>query len=96
MKIEKQEMTKQIVAIIKQTIQEQFADNELELIDLEIKGNERKRLLRIFLDKKGGITLDNCKHFSKSLSVILDVVDPMKAPYTLEVSSPGGRQKKRL
>ncbi len=96
MKIDKQEMRKNIIAVIKQTMQEQFADDELELVDLEIKGNERKRLLRIFLNKKGGITLDNCEQFAKSCSVLLDVVDPIKTAYTLEVSSPGGRQKKLL
>ncbi len=94
MKSDDEKMQKNIIEIIKKNIREQFTDENFELIDFELKGNRQKRLLRVYLDKKGGITLDDCEHFSKSLSVLLDVTDLIKTAYTLEVSSPGGRQRK--
>lgn len=86
-------LKEELINIVKETIKEQFVEEGVELIDLELKGNEHKRLLRIFIDKKGGITLDDCKHFSRGLSVMLDVKDPIKSKYTLEVSSPGEKWK---
>jgi ribosome maturation factor RimP len=90
----RKELKKIIVGIIKETITEQFPDEGIELIDLELKGNESSRIVRVFIDKEGGITLDDCANFSNSLSVVLDSKDPIESKYTLEVSSPGGRQKK--
>jgi len=87
-----EDLKKILVDIVKETIAEQ--DEEIELIDLELKGDKNKKFLRVFIDKKNGITLDDCAHFSQSLSVMLDVKDPIKTRYTLEVSSPGGREKK--
>lgn len=90
----KERLKEELVKIVKETINEQFMDECIELIDLELGGNENIRSLRIFIDKKSGVTLDDCARFSKSLSVVLDVKDPIKTRYTLEVSSPGGRKKK--
>jgi ribosome maturation factor RimP len=86
-------LRKQLIDIIQETISEQFADGGYELIDIELKGDSSNRLVRIYLNKEGGITLSDCTEFSKRLSVILDVKDPIQEPYTLEVSSPGGRKK---
>ncbi|MEW6107634.1 MAG: ribosome maturation factor RimP [Nitrospirota bacterium] len=61
----------------------------LEIVDIEITGSLRKPLVRIFIDKENGVTLDNCEQFSRALSVILDVEDPIQTSYALEVSSPG-------
>lgn len=46
-------------------------------------------MLRLFIDKQGGIALDDCADVSRELSLILDVEDVITANYTLEVSSPG-------
>jgi len=46
-------------------------------------------ILRLFIDKEGGITLDDCAHVSRQLSARLDAEDPIDGRYTLEVSSPG-------
>jgi ribosome maturation factor RimP len=46
-------------------------------------------VLRVFVDKPGGITLDDCQRVSQQLGDLLDVEDPIEHPYTLEVSSPG-------
>lgn len=86
-------LRKELIAIINETIVEQFPDTGLELIDIELKGDSHNRLVCVYLDKEGGITLNDCSEFSKRLSVVLDVKDPIKEHYTLEVSSPGGRRK---
>ncbi|TSK05283.1 MAG: ribosome maturation factor RimP [Geobacter sp.] len=59
------------------------------LVDLEYKREGRDMVLRIFLEKEGGITLDDCADVSRQLSDILDVEDFMPERYDLEVSSPG-------
>jgi ribosome maturation factor RimP len=93
MKEREKTLRKKLIDIINETIDEQFPDNGLELIDIELKGDSHNRLVRIYLDKAGGINLSDCSEFSKRLSVVLDVKDPIKEQYTLEVSSPGGRKK---
>ena len=90
----KERLKEELIKIVKEIIKEQFVNEGIELIDLDLKGNKNKRLLRVFIDKEEGITLDDCAHFSKSLSVVLDVKEPLKTRYTLEVSSPGGRKRK--
>jgi ribosome maturation factor RimP len=61
----------------------------LELVDIEFVRAGRDAVLRLFIDKEGGITLDDCADVSRELSAILDVEDLIPARYTLEVSSPG-------
>ncbi|WP_129127503.1 ribosome maturation factor RimP [Geomonas oryzae] len=61
----------------------------IDLVDLEYKREGRDMVLRIFLEKEGGITLDDCADVSRQLSDILDVEDFMPERYDLEVSSPG-------
>jgi len=70
------------------TLLEKF-DDGLTLKELKVKDKGRVGLLRVFVDKPGGITIDDCARISKELSVQLDITDPMKRPYRLEVSSPG-------
>jgi len=60
-----------------------------ELVDVELTGSSRKLLIRIFIDKENGVTLDDCGKFSRALSALLDVEDPVPMAYVLEVSSPG-------
>ncbi|HZK33447.1 MAG TPA: ribosome maturation factor RimP [Tissierellaceae bacterium] len=60
-----------------------------ELVDVEFKKEGPNYFLRIFLDKTGGITLDDCQKMSERLSEALDDEDPITVPYYLEVSSPG-------
>lgn len=45
--------------------------------------------VRIYIDSKEGVNLDDCSRVSKQLSAVLDVEDPIDIPYTLEISSPG-------
>lgn len=61
----------------------------IELVELEYKRYGRTMVLRLFIDKPGGITLDDCADVSRELSQVLDVEDFIREHYTLEVSSPG-------
>jgi ribosome maturation factor RimP len=60
-----------------------------ELVDVEVKGAGERRLVRVYVDKEGGIGLDELQSVSEEMSAILDVEDPIAGSYTLEVSSPG-------
>lgn len=60
-----------------------------ELVDIEFKKEGPHRYLRIYIDKIGGITIDDCQKVSEELSEKLDEVDPIEENYFLEVSSPG-------
>jgi len=69
----------------------------VEVVDIEFAGSMRRPTVRIFIDKTGGVTLDDCAQFSRAMSAVLDVEDPIKSSYVLEVSSPGlDRPLKRL
>ena len=59
-----------------------------ELADLDAHLG-RRGLLRIFIDREGGVTLDDCERVSEQLGAWLDVEDPLPGSYVLEVSSPG-------
>jgi len=61
----------------------------LELVELEYKREGRTMVLRLFIDRDGGVTLDDCAAVSRELSEILDVEDFIREHFTLEVSSPG-------
>lgn len=61
----------------------------LELVELEYKRFGRSMVLRLFIDRPGGVTLDDCADVSRELSQVLDVEDFIREHYTLEVSSPG-------
>jgi len=60
-----------------------------ELVELEYSAGRAHALLRLFIDKEGGVGLDDCERASREVSALLDVEDPIPSAYTLEVSSPG-------
>jgi ribosome maturation factor RimP len=59
-----------------------------ELADLDVHLG-RRGLLRLFIDREQGVTLDDCERVSEQLGAWLDVEDPLPGSYVLEVSSPG-------
>ena len=62
----------------------------LELVDLELQGGGKSRMLRAYIDKPGGVTHEDCATFSREVSTIFDVEDAVPgSSYLLEVSSPG-------
>ena len=60
-----------------------------ELWGVEYLPQGRFSLLRIYIDKEGGITLTDCEQVSRQVTGVLDVADPIQGAYNLEVSSPG-------
>lgn len=65
------------------------AESGLELVHVELVGSGRNSELRVFIDKPGGVTVDDCTHVSHTLGTILDVEDFISSNYQLIVSSPG-------
>ena len=62
----------------------------LEIVEVELRGGGKARMLRIFIDKPGGVTHEDCASLSREVGTILDVEDVIPgASYLLEVSSPG-------
>jgi ribosome maturation factor RimP len=72
-------------------IAQRVADSSgFELVDVDLRGGGKARMLRIYIDKPGGVTHDDCSNFSREVGTILDVEDAVPGgSYTLEVSSPG-------
>lgn len=60
-----------------------------ELVDVEYVKEGKNWYLRIYIDKPGGIEIDDCQLVSNELSETLDSIDPIEQNYFLEVSSPG-------
>jgi ribosome maturation factor RimP len=61
----------------------------MELVDLEYRREGPRWMLRLFIDKEGGVTVDDCARISRELGDLLDVKDLIPQAYVLEVSSPG-------
>jgi len=74
-----------IEALVAQVAREEM----VEVFDLAVVREGPRTVIRIFLDREGGIRLGECESFSRKMSAVLDVDDPMPGPYVLEVSSPG-------
>lgn len=82
-------MKKSIEATIEEMVVKITDPRGFEIVDVEYVKEAGEYYLRIFLDKEGGISLNDCEAVSRELSEVLDVKDPIKDNYLLEVSSPG-------
>jgi len=70
-------------------IEKIVASEGLELVHVDYRRQGRTYLLRIDIDKEGGVTLEDCQLVSQQVSAWLDVEDPVSGEYELQVSSPG-------
>lgn len=61
----------------------------MELVHVEARRESGGMILRLYIDREGGVTLDDCARISRQVSAELDADDPLPGRYTLEVSSPG-------
>ena len=77
-----------VETLVEELVQAMIAGTALELVDVEYV-KEREWYLRVFLNKEGGIELEDCQWISEQLGSKLDELDPIKESYYLEVSSPG-------
>lgn len=74
---------------IRQLAEPVVASEGMELIHVECMKMHSRWIVRMFLDKEGGITLDDCARISNQLGDIFDIREVINGPYVLEVSSPG-------
>ena len=74
---------------VREAAGEVAAKNGLELVHIEEKGLGSSRVLRLFIDKPEGVTVEDCSLVSNQFGDILDAEDLIHSEYTLEVSSPG-------
>jgi len=82
-------MSKEIVDQVKTIAQAILSEEGMELVDIEYRRESKGWVLRLYLDKEGGVTLDDCTRISQEVGRSLDIEDLIQNPYTLEVSSPG-------
>src|SRR4030065_2802042 len=78
-----------IIRQAKELAEPVVAQRGMELIDVEYMMEHGRWVLRFYIDKAGGVTVDDCGDVSEELGVILDVKDIIQSSYDLEVSSPG-------
>ena len=74
---------------LERELSELVDDEGLELLAAELVGSGPRTVLRLVIDGPNGVTLDQCAEVSRQASAILDVSDPIRHAYILEVTSPG-------
>jgi len=79
----------QIAERVSALVEPAVADLGFELVDVEYVATHGRWVLRLYIDKTGGVTIDDCARVSRELGPLIDVKDVIMHPYTLEVSSPG-------
>lgn len=84
--------TSKIKSVVEELLQPFLSDNGFELVDIEYVKEGSNWFLRIFVDKDGGIDIDDCGRISEYASEQLDKHDPISGAYFLEVSSPGAER----
>lgn len=76
-------------ARIEQVIEPVLRDHGLQLVDLEWRARRPRSILRVFVDKPGGVGIGDCERVSREVGDLLDVAGVIEESYDLEVSSPG-------
>lgn len=84
-----QKKTKAIVNQVIEVVEPLLQDLGFELVDVENAVNQGRWILRLYMDREGGVTLDDCARVSTELGDLLDVKNLIAHEYILEVSSPG-------
>lgn len=84
--------TPKIKATVEQMVTPYLEEHGFELVDVEYVKEGSNWFLRVFVDKDGGIDIDDCGRISEYLSEKLDENDPIPSAYFLEVSSPGAER----
>ena len=77
----KEEIERIVLSILK--------EEGMELVDIEYKMGRGRDILRLYIDKPGGVKMDDCERVSKKIDPILERSDIIRGHYLLEVSSPG-------
>jgi ribosome maturation factor RimP len=80
-----EKVTDRVTALVEPVIEEMG----FELVDVEFLTDRGRKVLRIYVDAEGGITLDECVEVSREIGTLIDLEDMVPDQYVLEVSSPG-------
>lgn len=80
---------RKVVDVVSDLLGPYLPEKGMELVDVEFVKEGQHRYLRIFIDKEGGVSLEDCQMVSEFLNEKLDSVDPIEENYFMEVSSPG-------
>ncbi len=78
-----------ILAKVEEKLMPIINDNGYELVEIEFVKEGPNKYLRVYADKKGGISIDDCEFISRALEAELEIEDFIEQAYILEVSSPG-------
>ena len=81
--------TQATVAKLSEIVERVITPGEIELVDLRVAGGGK---VSVFVDKPGGVNIGECAEISREISVLINIEEIMKLPYTLEVSSPGAER----
>ncbi len=84
---------KSVNDIVESILKDFLVKNKLELYDVKFEKQGNDRFLRVFIDKEGPVSIDDCEMVSRFLSNKLDKNDPIEEAYYLEVSSPGAERE---
>src|SRR5688572_4612772 len=79
-----------VIERVKKIATEISGESGIEIVHVDLAGTKRDAVLRIYIDKEGGVTIDDCSTMSRSIEAVLDAdEDLIPSKYVLEVSSPG-------
>lgn len=70
-------------------------DADAELVDVEVKGHTGSRVVKVIVDRPGGVDVELCAHLSRDIGAELDEADPVPGRYILQVTSPGADRPMR-
>ena len=85
-------MSKKVTEIVEEMAAPILEELNLELVEVEYVKEDRNWFLRVYIDKDGGVDIEECGLVSEKLSEQLDEKDPISNNYFLEVSSPGAER----
>ena len=79
-----------IIERVKEIATKIAGESGIEVVHVDLAGTKRDAVLRIYIDKEGGVTIEDCSNMSRSIEAVLDAEeDLIPSKYVLEVSSPG-------
>lgn len=87
--------SKHVSEIVMDLVEPIASDRGLDLVDVEFQPHGRRSVLRLYLDRPGGVSLDDLAAMSREVSDVLDAHDTVPGQYTLECSSPGINRRLR-
>jgi len=87
--------TKHVCEIVMELVEPVAVERGLELVDVEFQAHGKRSVLRLYIDRPGGVSLDDLAAVSREVSDVLDAHDAVPGMYTLECSSPGINRRLR-